>query len=123
MNPLPHMPSHRTTASVLRLREAPIDGAIMNRLPRGTDLDLLQGPTKGWARVRANVSVGRTEGRWSALASAVALPRSAIVGFGDGAAKVEPSRWSVTRLISLRTIQPSERRVRCAFHPLFDHDS
>jgi uncharacterized protein (TIGR02594 family) len=72
------MPTHRTTASVLRLREAPIDGAILNRLPRGTDLDLLQGPTKGWARVRANVSDGKSEG-WVSMAHIAPLAALPIV--------------------------------------------
>ncbi|MBK6410115.1 MAG: TIGR02594 family protein [Flavobacteriales bacterium] len=57
------MPTHRTTASVLRLRERPsTEHAIIGRLPQHTALDLLQGPTKGWARVRAKLRDGELIG-------------------------------------------------------------
>lgn len=57
------MPTHRTTASVLRLREGPgTDHSILGRLPRHTALDLVQGPTKGWARVRATLRDGTLTG-------------------------------------------------------------
>jgi len=61
------MPTHRTTASVLRLRKGPsTEEAIIGRLPQHTALDLLQGPTKGWARVRATLRDGELIGWVSA---------------------------------------------------------
>lgn len=61
------MTVYRTTASVLRLRAAPgTDHAITGRLPQGTMLDLVQGPVRGWARVRADLHDGMMTGWVSA---------------------------------------------------------
>ncbi|MCC6402059.1 MAG: SH3 domain-containing protein, partial [Flavobacteriales bacterium] len=49
------MPTHRTTASVLRLRALPgTDAAIIGRLPVNTPLDL-QRTDQGWAQVTAHL--------------------------------------------------------------------
>ncbi len=60
------MPTYITTASVLRLRSEPVDGTIIGRLPRGTELESLNGPTNGWVRVRATLLDGKAEGWVSA---------------------------------------------------------
>ncbi|MBK8531074.1 MAG: TIGR02594 family protein [Flavobacteriales bacterium] len=53
------MPTHRTTASVLRLRQGPgTDRPIIGRLPQYTMLDLVRGPVKGWAEVSATLRDG-----------------------------------------------------------------
>ena len=57
------MPTHRTPASVLRLREGPsTNRSIIGRLPQHTALDLLQGPRNGWAQVSAKLRDGTLTG-------------------------------------------------------------
>ena len=60
------MPTHRTTASVLRLRARPgTDADIIGRRPLNTPLDL-QRTDQGWAQVTAHLLDGRLSGWVSA---------------------------------------------------------
>jgi uncharacterized protein (TIGR02594 family) len=57
------LPTHRTTASVLRIRRtAALGDNIIGRLPYGTPLLRLSGPQGDWLRVQATLRDGTLEG-------------------------------------------------------------
>jgi uncharacterized protein (TIGR02594 family) len=74
--------THRTTASILRLRSgAGTDSAILGRLPQGTLLEALQQPRQGWLRVQAELVDGSLSG-WVSMdhiAPLHATPRVPVV--------------------------------------------
>ena len=72
------MTTHRITASILRLRIKAVDGTIIARLPRGTEVQLVQSSANGWGRVRAVLLDGEVEG-WVSMAHVEALTTTAPV--------------------------------------------
>lgn len=72
------MPTHRTTATVLRLRARPgTEAAIIGRLPVNTLLDL-QRTDQGWAQVTAHLLDGRLSG-WVSAAHIVPVATAPVV--------------------------------------------
>lgn len=103
-------PTHRTTASVLRLRASAIMGDnIIGRLPQGTLIKLLHKGTHPWVYVRATLHDGMLEG-W--------VSGDFIEAIGGGVPFLEPAWMPVARAeIGVREYPGPEHNPRIiAYH-------